>query len=509
MKTFKHIEKKSNGIHGAPQTDSKETQNQSILSTIDENFDTIVSILGNDAGVTNGKYSISNNEVEIGVAYVGCMVDRATISQQVIDPLLNCQFDSSLNDILMKVQSKINLPDVKIASDIKQVIDGLLNGNTVLFIQNVNAALIIGSRKVEKRSINKPSNEATVLASLDTFTEDLDTNLNLIIRRLPTADLCFKEFIVGNLSHTKVKLFWIGGRVDKKILEEVEHRILHISLDNINGIGELAELIEDKPLSVFPKYRQTERPDVVARNVVEGKFAILCDNSSFGFIAPISLWDNFKTMDDYSERVLVSTFLRMVRLLSFFIATTSSSIYLAFVTYDQSIVPPSLALNIAMGREGVPFPSVLELLAMTFAIAVIREASLRIPGSVGYFIGSLAAIVLGQAAVSAGYVSASVIIVVAIAAIAAFAVSATTLVFPMRLINYFLILITGVLGMFGLICGMTILICHAVSLESFGMPYLYPLVPFNRKAMMNTFIRAPLEIINRGSKKAKKEKARG
>ncbi|MBP2663418.1 MAG: gerAA 2, partial [Firmicutes bacterium] len=165
--------------------------------------------------------------------------------------------------------------------------------------------------------------------------------------------------------------------------------------------------------------------------------------------------------------------------------------------YNQIIVPQSLAVTIAAGREGVPFPSGVELLLMTFGMTIIREAALRIPGSVGYFIGTLAAIVIGQAAVAAGYVSASIIIVVAISEISSFAVATTRITYTSRLINYSFIILAGFLGMFGLICGIVIIFWHLSSLESFGVPYLYPFIPFDLEGMKDTFIRMRLSVLKK------------
>jgi spore germination protein KA len=194
-------------------------------------------------------------------------------------------------------------------------------------------------------------------------------------------------------------------------------------------------------------------------------------------------------MDDYAERSTSASYLRFVRYAAFLFSILLSPLYLSFVTYNQTVVPQPLALAIATGRAGAPFPSVVELLIMTFAITIIREAAMRIPGAVGFFIGTLAAVVIGQASVAAGYISASIIIVVAASEISSFAISTSTLVYTSRLINYFFIILSGMFGMFGLINGIAIVFWHLASLESFGVPYLYPLVPFELSAMKDTFIR--------------------
>ncbi|MBP2650984.1 MAG: gerAA 2 [Firmicutes bacterium] len=466
-------------------------ENQKVFATIDENFSWLHDFLGQGIGLTVGKYDILAGNAQAGIAYIESIADKQLISSYVIEPLLTKKVDSNIR--LDNLLNFIQLESIYIHTTsnyiMTKIVESLLNGDAVLFINGLQEALVIGSRKIEKRSIEKPDNEGTVLASLESFTDDLETNCSMVIKRLPITTLCFEAFTQGELSRTKLKLVWLEGIANEKVIEEVERRIKKINVDNLDGVGNLAELIEDKPLSIFPKYRQTQRPDVVAKALTEGHFAVLCNNSPFAFFAPITLWDNFKTMDDYAERVTSSSYLRLVRYVAFAIAVLVSPVYLSFVTYNHIVVPQSLAVNISTGREGVPFPSGIELVMMTLAISIIREASLRIPGSVGYFIGTLAAVVIGQAAVTAGYVSTSIIIVVAVSEISSFAISTTTLVYTTRLINYFFITLASVLGMFGLINGMIIVMWYVVSLESFGVPYLYPLIPFDLEGMKDTFVR--------------------
>lgn len=497
-KESKSTNNSNKAIDSTPHLSSNQEEN--IFSTIDENFDWLKNVLGNDIGLVKGKYAILNGKAAAGVAYIEGIADKILISNQVIEPLLKgrVDLDNGFADILTQIQEKfIYVPNIKKSTQMKQIVDSLLFGDTLLFLDGVAVALIIGSRKIGKRAIEKPDNENAVSASMESFIEDMDTNCSLVIKRLPTPNLRFETFTIGELTRSKIKLVWLEGIANTKIIEEVRGRLQSIEIDAVDGTGGLAEVIGDHPLSVFPTFRLTQRPDVTAKNLSSGHFAIMCGNCPHVLIAPASFWDSFKTMDDYAEKPLVSSYLRIARYIAFLLAVLVSPLYLAFVTYDHSIVPPALALNIATGRDGVPFPSIVELLVLTFAITIIRESSLRMPGSVGFFIGTLSAVVIGQAAVTAGYVSASVIIVVAISSISLFAISSTTLVFPAKLINYFFILLAGTFGMFGLINGIVIVFWHAVSLESFGVPYLYPLVPFDLEGMKDTFIRAPVSILNK------------
>lgn len=455
-------------------------------------------------GLVQSKLELPENHLPVGLAYVLSVSDKTIIREHLVAPLLQCKINLSQNpdNTLRIIQTQvISATDTKATNEMPEVISHLLNGDTVLFIENAASALIIGSRKVEKRSVQAPENESTVLGSQESFTDDIETNTSLIIKRLPVPNLQIEEFTVGKLSQTKLKLIWLEGVANPELIYEARSRIQKIDIDSVNGIGTVAELIEDKPLSLFPKYRQTERPDVVSKNLADGRFAVICSNNPFAMIAPAMFWDNFRTMDDYEERSLVSSYLRIIRYLSFFITTLLSALYLSFVTYNQAIVPPTLALSIASGREGVPFPSILELLMLTVSISIIREAGLRMHGSVGYFIGSMAAVLIGQSVVMAGYISPSLIIVVAISTISSFAITSTTMLYPARLLNYFFILLAGMFGIFGVISGVIIVLWHLCTLSSFGVAYLYPLLPYDKNGFKDVFIRPRLSTLTKRMKK--------
>ncbi|MPM05332.1 Spore germination protein B1 [bioreactor metagenome] len=463
-----------------------------ISAAIDDNLKFLSNYFGSGIGLHENKYEFSEYGIQFGLVYIDSITDKELIRNDVLLPLL--RFEDKLkfqspDHVLGLMQSRIlTATHTQVLSNMDEVTQKLVSGYTVLFLEGGSDALVIGSRKVEKKAIEVPANETTVLGSQESFNDDLTTNTCLILKRLPVPKLRIEEYTLGRLSQTKAKLVWLDGIADPNIIQEAKNRLGRIDIDNVDGIGALAQLIEDKAWSIFPKFRQTERPDMTVKGLTDGRFAILCDNSPFAFVAPISFWECFKTMDDYQDKPIVSSYLRIIRYVGFLLATLISSLYLAFVTYNQVIIPPSLALNIAAGREGVPFPSVLELLLLTFLMTIIREAGLRLTGSVGYFIGTLAAVVIGQAVVTAGYLSAALIIIVAVSTIANFAVSTTTLVYPAKLLNYYFILLAGMFGIFGIVNGLVFLYWHLVSLSSFGVPYLNPVVPFDKDGFKDTFI---------------------
>ena len=506
MKKYREYAKKNPGNRkdrkkSSDESESKKTPYEGdILSTVDENLGLIKKIIGANTGLIGEKINIFEGKIQAGIAYIKGMADEELINLHVLMPLLKSSITlvNDENDTFNFIHTQIiSVVDVQKTSLMKQVVEGLLNGDSALFINEMDTVLIIKSRKINQRQVDKPDNESTIFSNKESFIEDLGTNCAMIIKRLPTPALHFEAFTVGQFSRTKVKLLWLEGIANPECIDEAKRRIERINMDVVEGIGVLSGLIEDKPFSVFAKYIQTERPDMVTKKLSDGCFAVLCDNSPFALIAPVSFWDTFVSMDDYAERTIISSFLRIVRYLAFFFAIMISPIYLSFVAYNHAIVPSPLAVNIAAGREGVPMPSVVELLSMTFIIDIIREAGLRMPGMVGYFIGTLGGIVLGQAAVSAGYVSSSLIVVISVTTVSTFAIASSNRANTARILNYFLILLSGFFGTLGMVNGLMIIAWHLISLESFGVPYLYPVVPFEWEGWKDLFIRAKFNTLKK------------
>jgi spore germination protein KA len=245
--------------------------------------------------------------------------------------------------------------------------------------------------------------------------------------------------------------------------------------------GQVEQMIEDYPNSLFPQSLITERPDRVAQHLVEGKVAILFDGSPFGMVLPITLFTLMQTSEDYYLRPAFGTLLRLVRVAAIFIAYLLPGLYLAVVIHHHAIIPPDLLLAIAGSREGVPFPSWLEVLIMEISFEVIREAGIRVPGVIGPTLGIVGAIVLGQAAVSAGIVSPILIIIVAVTALSAFAIPNYQLQFSTRIIRFGYIIMGYSLGLFGIVLGLTAQLLYICGLTSFGIGYLSPVAPSTKR----------------------------
>ncbi|MDF2923857.1 MAG: spore germination protein [Paenibacillaceae bacterium] len=380
---------------------------------------------------------------------------------------------------------------VKLASTINECVDAVLVGDCAVFVDGMDKALIVAARGWEKRGVDEPATESVVRGPRDGFTESIRTNTAHIRRRIRDPELRIESMQIGERTKTDVCILYIKGIVKKGLIEEIRNRLGQIQVDGILESGYIEEFIEDAPLSPFTTIQSTERPDKAAAAILEGRAVILVDNTPFCLIVPTYFWSYFQASDDYYSRYWVGSFFRIIRYIAFVISLMLSSIYIMLVSFHQEMIPTGLALTIASGREVVPFPVLLEALFMELAFELMREAGLRLPKPVGQAVSIVGSLIVGQAAVQAGLVSPFMVIVVAITGISSFAIPNYAASFSIRLIRFPLLIASGTLGLLGFSAVTFALIIHALSLRSFGEPYLSPLTPFRPSDQKDTLLRFP------------------
>lgn len=376
-------------------------------------------------------------------------------------------------------------------------INGLLSGDTVLFLEGCGEGFLISTRGWEARSIDEPTTEPVVRGPRDGFTENIRTNTALMRRRIRDANLKIESLQIGDRTRTDINVAYIKGVVREGLVEEVHKRLQSIRIDGILESGYIEELIEDAPLSPFTTIQSTERPDKVASSLLEGRVAIFVDNTPFVLIMPTTFWQFLQASDDFYSRYWAGSFFRLVRFIAFFISLTFPSMYVMLVSFHQEMIPTALALSIAAGRESVPFPALLEAMVMEVAFELMREAGLRMPRPVGQAVSIVGSLVVGQAAVQAGLVSPTMVIVVAITGISSFAIPNYAASFSIRVLRFPLLLASGALGLLGFAAVFSLLVLHALSLRSFGQSYLSPATPFQPFEQQDLVLRMPIWMMNR------------
>ncbi len=435
------------------------------------------------------------NNPKVLLIYTDGLIDTKTLDIVVLTPILFNGTPGELNGVPISGQiiqeQLVAISQIQTVSTVKDVTDGILKANIALLVDGENMAIIADLKGFEKRAVEEPAAEVSVRGPRDGFTETLRINTSLIRRRIRSPKLKMESITVGQVSQTDIVIVYIDGIVSNPILEEVRKRIDRIQIDGILESGFIEEFIEDATWSPFPQIQNTERPDIVCASLLEGKIAIIVDNTPFALILPMTFWTGLQAVEDYYERSIYTTFVRFVRYSLLNIALLLPSLYVALSTFHQQLIPTNLLISIASSREGVPFPTFVETLLMEFMFEGLREAGIRMPKAVGSAVSIVGALVIGQAAVQAGIVSAPVVIVVATTGIASFAIPRYNFGTAYRLLRFPMLILAGMLGLYGIISGVFLMIIHLLSLRSFGVPYMSPVVPLMSQGLKDVFIRAP------------------
>ncbi|HZG80859.1 MAG TPA: spore germination protein, partial [Brevibacillus sp.] len=375
--------------------------------------------------------------------------------------------------------------------DYKGLLQAVLSGDTGIIVEGNREALTLGIRGADTRSVNEPEGEAVVRGPREGFIENIRTNTSMVRRKLKTPRLKMKSLVVGRKSNTNIVVAFLDGVANSELVDEVTHRISRIEIDAVLESGYIESLIQDNENSPFPQVMYSERPDTVAAALLEGRVAIFVDGSPMVLLVPTTFWMMLQASEDYYERFQMATVVRWLRYLFLLISLMTPALYVAVTTFHQHMLPTTLLLSIAAAREAIPFPAIVEALIMEIAFEALREAGVRLPKTVGQAVSILGALVVGQAAVEAGIVSAPMVIVVSITGIASFTVPHFNAAITIRLLRFPLMIAASLLGIYGILVGLLVIVGHMASLRSFGIPYLSPVAPMSVGDLKDVLIRAP------------------
>jgi spore germination protein KA len=377
-------------------------------------------------------------------------------------------------------------------SDFDALFTNLLSGKTILLIDGYDRFISIDIFSTESRSVDEPTTQSVIRGPKEGFIENIDVNISLVRKRLKTKDLRVENLTLGSVTNTKISLMYIDKIARKDIVDEIRLRLNKIKIDAILDSGNIEELIRDDRYSIFPELLYSEKPDSVTANLLEGRVAIFVDGSSYVLTAPALFVEFLQVSEDYYHNFLVSLFIRILRYGAVFLTLFVPAGYISLITFHQEMIPTPLLISISSQRESVPFPALIEAILMEGVFEILREAGIRMPRVIGPAISIVGALVLGQAAVEAGIVSAFMVIIVSITAISSFAIPNYSLANALRIIRFVLMLLAGMYGLYGVFMGFMALILHLCKLKSMGIPYMIPIAPKTKYAAKDTIIRYPL-----------------
>ena len=482
---------------------------ESVFPSLSVNLDFLKvkynTLINSDIVVREFTLTARNRQYGAFLIYIDGMVDTKIINDFVLEPLMlrnransydgnetRVVSEAISNNITVRKVKKFDLVDyiynslvpqnaVKKKKSFNDILPDINMGNCLLFVDTIDTAFSIDAKGFKQRGVDSPKNETVIRGAQEAFTEAIRTNTSMIRRFVNNENLVIESLSVGKVTKTKCAVCYMKDIANDDLVAEVKYRLNNLDIDTIISSGQLEQLIEDNSKCSLPQMLSTERPDKAANHILSGRVVVIVNGSPYVLIMPCVFVDFLSSAEDPNLKFQYANLLKFVRLVAFFITLLLPGLYVAITNFHQEIIPTELLFAIVASRESVPFPIIVEILAMEISFELIREASLRVPSPIGTTIGIIGALILGQAAVEASIVSPILIIIIAITGITSFAIPDFYLSFHLRIARFLYIIagfLAGFLGIGIVLFGHLILLC---SLKSFGVSYLAPYVPTTSK----------------------------
>lgn len=439
------------------------------------------------------------NNIKIDIIYNEVLTDQDKMSNFIYRSLDHIEKIYQEKELLYDV-IKNNISNIKIKeiNNYQDICKYLNNGFVILLIED-DYSLALEVKKNLTRSIEKPMTETTIRGAMDSFTENIETNIGLIKRRLKTNKLWNEDMELGKYTKNKISILTIKGLTDSKIKDNIINKLNSLEIDGVTDTGTLKHLIENETKTIFPTSITTERPDKVVSSLLRGKTVIIIDNCPFVLIMPIDINDFFLSQDDKDSNYVNNSLTRILRYLAFFITVLTPGIYIALTTFNQEMIPLELLTSFASQRSTVPFPAFFEALLMFVSFEILRESDYRIPNVSNSALSIVGALILGEAAVNAGIVSPIMIIIVAITAISALVIVEPELSNAIKWYRILFMLGGTTIGIFGIFIVFIIFTTNLCSINSYGKSFTMPFTPIDSD-IKNSIIKFPLLKRNKRNK---------
>lgn len=481
--------------HEDTTSELQKRQDPKIVSSLEVNLKYINSLLGNSGDLKIHRFVIGDNrECPAALLFIDGLVEQATITDSILFPIMSLDYSvlssrQDGQDRINQLRQKIVCSgDMQSFEKLSEVTAAILSGDTAILLEDCTTALGVSTKGWDKRGVSEPETEAVVRGPREGFTENFRTNTALLRRRIKTPKLRMDHFTLGEKTVTNVCIAYIDGVADPNVIKVIHERLKQLDIDSVLDSGYLEEYMEDNPFSVFATTGYTEKPDVAAAKLLEGRVAIIVDGSPFVLTAPMLFIEAFQSAEDYYIRPLFASIMRMLRYLAFLITIFFPGLYIALTTYHQELIPTTLLITIASAREGTPFPAIIEALIMVFSFEILREAGLRLPRPVGQAVSIVGALIMGDAAVSAGLVGAPMVITIALTSVAGFIIPEQN--DSVSILRLIIMVLAAALGIYGITLGFLGILIHLSSLSSFGVPYFNCFSP--SRDLEDSMVRMPL-----------------
>jgi spore germination protein KA len=487
----KKLKRKDRGGGGGPPPISRMLQNN--LDYIKKRFSVPTN---SDVMIREFDVIVGKKAIPAFMVYYDGMVDRNVVDTDILLPLmLLSNLDIKSDDARIDVYIRNHLlthNQIKEAEDFEQVLGEVNFGGCGIFVDGMNTAFTADVKGFEHRTVERPNTEMVIQGPQEGFTETIRVNTALIRKRLKDENLIVEDHLVGERSKTPCSILYIKDLANDSLVAEVRRRLESIKVDYVQDSGEIEQFIEDNTYITSPQMVSTERPDRVAAMLTEGRVAVIVHGSPFALVMPTTAFELIHSPEDSYLRVPYANLLRCVRVVAILVALLLPGLYMAITNFHQEMIPTGLLLSLEAAREKVPFPSIVEILIMEVSFELIREAGIRIPGTIGPTLGIIGALILGQAAVAASIVSPILIIIVAVTGLGSFAIPTYSYAYSFRILRFGYIVLGSLAGFLGLSLGIFLQGMLLVSSKSFGVPFFAPFAPRTAGGLGDALLKKPI-----------------
>ncbi|MGN0459761.1 MAG: spore germination protein [Ruminococcus sp.] len=453
-----------------------------------QNIEYLKSLTDKSADFTVRKMVLREG-TSVAIITIEGMVNKDGLALSVTNPLVSIEIPKGVNKYEFIRDRVLTSSEMVEIDTFNQLIEFSMSGFAVVAVDGYSKMLVVGIQGFSFRSVSEPSSEMVFRGSREGFTEPLRINMTLIRRRIKSPDLVFKTMTVGDISKTQICLCYLNSAVSKRILDELVRRLKSINLDTVLASGYLVSYLGDNNHNtLISTVGVTERPDTLCGKITEGRIGVLVDGTPSAIIVPHLFIENFQSFDDYSNRPYFSSFIRILKYISFLFALYLPGLFVAITNFQPEYIPRGLLNHIVSSLETTPFPLMLEVLLVTFMYEVMREAGLRLPKPLGHAVGIVGALVIGETGVSAGLICATTLIIVAFSAICSYVVP--DLYGAITVMKFIFIIVGGMFGFLGIVLASLVAVVSISSLSSFGVPFLSPIAPVSTGILKDNFIRA-------------------
>ncbi len=426
---------------------------------------------------------VSSEGLSFALVFTDPLTDKELLGEQVVYPLLHYAGEATVEEVKKRIAS----PERRTEKELEKLSEEILAGNPVLLFEGAEEGIVVGTKKVFVRSIAEPSTDIALKGPREGFIEDVKINTSLVRRRLKSPDLRIEFLSVGRRSNTFVAVCYLEGISVQSVVDEVKQKLQEIDIDFIPDSSYLTHFLSSRPYSLLKQIGTTEKPDIFCAKIAEGRVGLLVDGTPIALTVPYLLLEDFQSSEDYFVPPYRATFTRMVRILALIVAIYLPAFYVAAQLFKLQLFPMRLLLSIAGAIQDIPFSPSLEMLLVLFVLEVLNEASIRMPKYVGMALSIVGALVLGETAVLAGFVSTPAIIIIAFSAIGLYAVP--NLIEVTSVVRLVMLLIAGSVGTYGIILASAFILLYLVTTENYETPLLAPFSPMIGRDLRDSVIK--------------------